>query len=184
MRFTQAITALSLFALGSAAVQPQHAPSKPTKPTPVPLAPSLTMKKVFSATIDHPPERYTLVGPFGTRVNRGFSGGNLTLPDGHVFATAFPIGTNNDLIDPQGNFHIEAFMTLGTEDGKYMYLRVEGPFPTVYVHIETDSPKYNWMNNALLVSNFTFVEPTLFLDVYQYPTNELHHPVFPNMTQS
>ncbi|KAG8955466.1 hypothetical protein FRC04_008817 [Tulasnella sp. 424] len=111
--------------------------------------------------------------PLGTRVSNEWTGGNFTDYRGNVFATVVQGAGENGLVDSAGIFHLDARMTLklNDESNTYAYLQYLGigKFGAVdnfYLRVETNSTKYNFLNQMFIWGNATIPGAYLLVDTF------------------
>ncbi|TBU42782.1 hypothetical protein BD309DRAFT_1034178 [Dichomitus squalens] len=130
----------------------------------------ITAATVASQTSDLPPEfeavfagqmigaPYTnTTGPFGLRVHAPLFGGNLTdVTSGEVVATMLPTADDGLIIGSATLFSYWVLPYVWETDGKLASMTVRGVGNTTghsycYVHVETDSSAYSWMNSNFFI---------------------------------
>ncbi|KIO33236.1 hypothetical protein M407DRAFT_17798 [Tulasnella calospora MUT 4182] len=115
-----------------------------------------------------------IANPLGTRVSIAWTGGNFTDWNGNVFATVVPgAGGENGLVDSTGFLHLDARLTLKlvNENDTYAYLQhlgigQFGAVDYVYLRIETNSVKYNFLNQIFVWGNATVPGTYLLVDAF------------------
>ncbi|EJF60025.1 hypothetical protein BD309DRAFT_948814 [Dichomitus squalens] len=120
------------------------------------LEPTLNLEVIFMSKTTLGSALNT-TSPFGTRMHAPLTGGNLTDPKtGEVVATLLQT-TDNGIFSDSGIFFPSAVLPyVWTVDGHLASMTVHGVgalngLTYNYVHVETDSPTYSWMNSNFFV---------------------------------
>ncbi|KAG8955467.1 hypothetical protein FRC04_008818 [Tulasnella sp. 424] len=127
---------------------------------------------VMSAVVDIT-SPVQIPNPLGIRVSNTWTGGNFTAYKGNVFATVLRGAGENGFVDSAGFFHLDARMTLKliNENNTYVYLQFSGigQFGAVdnfYLRVETNSTKYNFLNQIFIWGNATIPGAYLLGDMF------------------
>ncbi|EJF58022.1 hypothetical protein BD309DRAFT_867422 [Dichomitus squalens] len=118
--------------------------------------PSPEFQSIFVGQLVNEPYTNT-TGPFGFRVHAPVSGGNLTdATTNEVVATLLPTTDTGIITEEVLLFPLWVLPYIWKEDGRLASMTVKGVGNTTtdtycYVHVETDSPTYSWMNRNFFI---------------------------------
>ncbi|KAH7332751.1 hypothetical protein B0J17DRAFT_677414 [Rhizoctonia solani] len=130
-----------------------------------PAAPPAFKHLLTGTIITSPSEDASfIVSPYGHRLTAaGYVGGNWTLAEtGEKIADVYPnIGGDSGVQDNTGVLHVDTRMTWKLVDGSYVWMHALGQGEAyvsddLYIKLETDSKKYDWLNNKYFIGVGTF----------------------------
>ncbi|KAF9017072.1 hypothetical protein BDZ89DRAFT_1075020, partial [Hymenopellis radicata] len=123
-----------------------------------------TLTKLFDGTLFIDPTARTTNGPFGTRTLIGFTGGNLTDPNGHVLASVLPgLGGELGLLGSNNVFYPNVRLGLQwLDDSSFAYVELHGSgeflvAATSYARFETDSSSRADLNGRFTILKIDLV---------------------------